>query len=324
MPFAQIDAAFVGTLLTYLFLGVYITVFGLYMKITLLKRDRFSLADYGVITLFVLTVATIALRTWLEFYIQRRGPERPTWIGDVNSTTSALSFTLDFLSQTILIYRCWLVWGCINWVAIPPGILALTSWICGLVVTIDIAPVLDTYNTIPKRWWKSLGTAGMCLSIAVNASVSTVMISRIWFVHRQTRSSGQSVGSKLPWLISVLLESAIALFAGQIVYTVLYALNHDAFSLVSGPIAITYGLNSTAIMARVGMNRSYESFNPDSTSLGSLVFASGPPQTDKTQRKGDYNPTARLEAQAQENSRNNLHALRNHETETTLNGGTSV
>ena len=47
---------------------MYITVFGLYVQITRVKKSSLAVADYGLITLFVLTVTTVVLDTLQQFY----------------------------------------------------------------------------------------------------------------------------------------------------------------------------------------------------------------------------------------------------------------
>ncbi|RXW20194.1 hypothetical protein EST38_g5654 [Candolleomyces aberdarensis] len=176
------DAAFIGALLSQLFMGVYITVFGLYIKLLRVRKTPFAAVDYGLVTLFVVCLGTIVLDAVQQF------------------------FTLS----------------------------------------------------ISKDWWVPLGLASMSLSLVVNAVVSGLMITRIYLVYRETKSASDSAGTRLSWVASILLESAIALFFAQLVYLVLFRLEHPAFSLVAGPVTIIYGLNCTAIMVRVGMNRSYE------------------------------------------------------------------
>ena len=109
-----------------------------------------------------------------------------------------------------------------------------TDIVCGLIVTIDLARYVDTHGQSRPRWWQPLGTSAMALSLGVNALVSTLMISRIRYVYVQTKSSGEHSVNRLSWLISVLVESAVALFVAQLIYLVLYALKHDAFLLVAG------------------------------------------------------------------------------------------
>jgi hypothetical protein len=87
-----------------------------------------------------------------------------------------------------------------------------------------------------------LGVTSMGLSLAVNALVSGLMVSRIWHVYRRTSgcTTANIVKSPLAWIVSALLESAVALFIAQLIYMVLYQLGHPAFALVAGPVTIIY------------------------------------------------------------------------------------
>ncbi|KAF6756968.1 hypothetical protein DFP72DRAFT_892839 [Ephemerocybe angulata] len=250
------DAAFIGTLLAELFLGVYVVTFGLYVKILRVRKAPLHIVDYGVIALFILGVTTIVTDAVQQFFTLMRGGA--PWTEKVNSATSTLSLTMDFLSQAILIYRCWIVWGQRYWVIALPAALTLTSYATGLVVTIDLASSMNSFEVIAKDWWVPLGTTSMGLSLGVNALVSGLMIGRILYVYRQSHGSSPGAVARASLAVSVLVESAIALFFAQLVFLVLYKIESPAFSLVGAPVAVIYGLNCTVIMVRVGMNHSYE------------------------------------------------------------------
>lgn len=127
-----------------------------------------------------------------------------------------------------------------HWYALLTLLAEFANSVCGLTVTIDLATILNAFVRTAKDWWVPLGTAAMTLSLVVNALVSTLMISRIWYVYRQSTSTVENAGGRLSWVASVLLESAIALFIAQLIYLVLYKLEHDAFALVAGPVTIIY------------------------------------------------------------------------------------
>ena len=91
-----------------------------------------------------------------------------------------------------------------------------------------------------RDWWVPLGVTSMGLSLGVNTLVSALMISRIWYVYAQTRDGLDQAESRLSWIASILLESALALFAAQLLYLVLYKIEHPAFALVAGPVTIVY------------------------------------------------------------------------------------
>lgn len=80
----------------------------------------------------------------------------------------------------------------------------------------------------------------MAISLATNAIVSALMIGRIQYVYRVSHGASHGSVRRASWAASVFLESAIALFFAQLVYLVLYKLNHPAFALVAGPVTVIY------------------------------------------------------------------------------------
>ncbi|TEB31729.1 hypothetical protein FA13DRAFT_1791472 [Coprinellus micaceus] len=224
------EAAFVGTFLEYGFLGAYAIVFGLYVQNLRKSKASLRVVDYGLVTLFMLCLVTVILDSCQQFQTIFHG--EASWTGKANAVTSTFSITLDFISQVILIYRCWIVWGSRVWVIALPALLAVTSWVTGLCVTIDLASSMNSWRQVVHEW--------------------------ILYVYRASRGVSHQSAKRASWAASVFLESAIALFFAQLVYLVLYKIGHPAFALVAGPVTVIYGLNCTAIMVRVGMDHSYE------------------------------------------------------------------
>lgn len=81
----------------------------------------------------------------------------------------------------------------------------------------------------------------MAISLAVNAIVSTLMIVRIYRVHRKTQSfSSSSHRAKLSSVVTVLVEAALFQFSAQLVLVVLFTIDHPGFSLMVGPVTMIY------------------------------------------------------------------------------------
>ncbi|TEB31738.1 hypothetical protein FA13DRAFT_1774273 [Coprinellus micaceus] len=250
-------AQFIGTFLEWGLMGAYMIIFGLCIQILRKRRAALRVVDYGLFVLFALCLSFVILDTCQQFQSILHG-DAP-WTGKVNSAASTLCITLDFLSQVILIYRCWIVWGGRFWVIALPALLALTAWVAGLCVTIDLASMTSSwYPEFMREWWVPLATSGMAISLATNATVSALMIGRILHVYRVSHGASHGTARRASWAASVFLESAIVLFFAQLLFVLFYALDHPAFVLVAGPVTVIYGLNCTAIMVRVGMNHSYE------------------------------------------------------------------
>ncbi|KAF6755007.1 hypothetical protein DFP72DRAFT_898225 [Ephemerocybe angulata] len=254
----RLDAYFIGALLMQLFFGLYVAVFCFYLKIIRVRKSSLTIVDFATILLFILCLSAVVTDDMVYFLMLRREPGAAPWLAKLNATASSLSVVADFVSQMVVIYRCWQVFGRRLSVGVVPTLCASASLITGLCVT-GGQGTPPTAGFTGKIWWIPLGIPSMAISLAVNALVSILMILRIYLVHRRSKSFGFSMqGSKLLWTASVLVEAALFQFAAQLVLVVLFTMDHPAFSLMVGPVTIIYGLNCTAIVARIGMNRSFE------------------------------------------------------------------
>jgi hypothetical protein len=90
-------------------------------------------------------------------------------------------------------------------------------------------------------WWVYAGSSWVILSLIVNAMVSTLMIWKIWTIHQSTKGLILSSGRlDLGWVASMLIESAVVLFVGQLVYVVLYWLDSQVWMVVVLPVTNLY------------------------------------------------------------------------------------
>ncbi|RXW20207.1 hypothetical protein EST38_g5661 [Candolleomyces aberdarensis] len=260
------DAAFIGVILTELFFGFYVAVFCLYARLT--RGKRLSLVDYGVFALFGLSVVTIVLDALQQFFTLMRGGA--LWSAKVNATTSVISITLDFLSQLILrrlsdssllesleqVNPGWplpsyryvgVIWRAFLSFGFSP--LADRPQVTGLVVTIDMASVFNSYEIIAKGWWVPLGAACMGLSLAVKVIFTALILAKIHSDRQGANSAVNPSGGAISKAASILLQSAVLALVAQLVYLTLYKTENPGFSLVAGPVTVIYGLNCTAILA---------------------------------------------------------------------------
>ena len=101
----------------------------------------------------------------------------------------------------------------------------------------------DAYNTVPD-WYYSIVTAFFFMSLGVNALVTAFIVYKIVTVSRDIRKyNDQAHGYghlDLSALISILIESGLITFAGQLVQSVMYKFATDEFILVSGVVVMLY------------------------------------------------------------------------------------
>ena len=101
----------------------------------------------------------------------------------------------------------------------------------------------DDNNGVPG-WYYSIVSAFFFMSLGVNALVTALIVYKIVTVSRDLRKyNDQAHGYghlDLSALISILIESGLITFAGQLVQSVMYKFATDEFNLVSGVVVMLY------------------------------------------------------------------------------------
>ena len=169
-------------------------------------------------------------------------------------------------------------------------------------------------------------TAFFIISLAVNALATALIVYKIFTIYKETQKLNIHIsGSRNPdlsALVSILIESGLITFVGQLAQSIMYKSATSAFTLVGGsvvmlyvrassrllnwpscfhlPYFITQGISMTAVFVRVLMGVSYDNNTArttistnlgrpsDSIQLTPLTFASSlnPSQTTKVRRSG--------------------------------------
>jgi len=191
----------------------------------------------------------------------------------------------DFIAQSILIYRCWIVWGYNIHVVIVPSLLAFTF--LALWIASGTAPLSIIQGQFYDLAWSNiLAQTGLTLSITVNALVTGLIVFRIFKVFKEVKTSTLDdqilgvTGGSLQRVIFILIESGMALFSIQLARLVVGIVTTDAaldtFYLIVGIHEMINGITPTIILVRVSMGLSFHdesSMVKATSSIGSLRFA---------------------------------------------------
>jgi len=193
---------------------------------------------------------------------------------------NALYTAIDSISQFILLYRCWIMWRQPLVMVIPCTIslaflvTALTTLGFNIKFVADNAPIPD--------WYFSAVTAFFFLSLGVNTLVTALIVYKIMTLYNDIRgidtSNVQAIahGNNLNLFVSILMESGLITFVGQLTQSIMYKSATTAFPLVGGCVVMLYGITSTAVIVRVETGVSYEhntSKTVKSTNSGPPTFA---------------------------------------------------
>ena len=105
---------------------------------------------------------------------------------------------------------------------------------------------LDDSLPLPS-WYLSAVTGFFFISLGVNALVTGLIVYRIMTVYTDLRGfdiktnvKARVYGKNLNPIVSILIESGLITFVGQLTQSIMYKSANDAFSLVGGCVVMLY------------------------------------------------------------------------------------
>jgi len=269
------ESAFLGVCFEGLFYGLYSGIFLMFLKYNASKESpgqTTALLFYSLCTLYILSV-TLFATDLAKGIIANIGID-PLYPSVVLSST--LSGCCDFMAQSILIYRCWIVWNRNISVVIVPSILAVTFlalWIPG-----GVFPFTPTIN-----WVYDVTVTSLVLSLTVNALVTGLIVFKIVKVYADLKPNVNIVsgGGKLRTIIFILIESGMLLLSFQLANIVLYFVRTDTATVVAQPITyileMLNGITPTIIQVRVAMGLSFHDEESMVDATSSMCYGSDYP-----------------------------------------------
>jgi len=255
---------FIGTVLTAILYGFYCVIFSLYWQIKL-KPDRADRLKgvllYAITVNFILCTAFFILTIIETQFIAEALLDIDSLDFALNWITiafNALYTTIDFISQLILLYRCWILWRQLLVMVIPcisslgNLVVALTCLGFQIQATVKNLPIPD--------WYISLLPTIFPISLGVNALVTTLIVYRIITLYNNVQATTRSLslhgnGQRDFYpLISILIESGLITFVAQLAQSIMYKYAFNEFPLVgTGTVVILFGISATVVLVRVEM-----------------------------------------------------------------------
>jgi len=269
------DWELIGLCLEAFFYGIYSFIFAMYLQHRWDSKQstdnrRTTILFYSLCILYVLSVIQVATDV-AQVVIQFLPTGAPTAENTLSVYTSyvisaVVTACCDFIAQSILIYRCWIVWNRDIRVVIIPSILAFVF--LGLWLASSASSVYDTSTGIivTPSWGNTVTKASLAMSLTVNALVTALIVLKIFRVYSEIKplyiqTFGPSSGSKLRPVLFVIIESGMILFAIQLARLVVTIIWTDAAiyanQLILGIHEMLNGITPTIIQVRVSMGLSF-------------------------------------------------------------------
>ncbi|KAJ7655618.1 hypothetical protein DFH06DRAFT_480599 [Mycena polygramma] len=179
----------------------------------------------------------VQARTVQFVYIDNRNYPLGPWQFFLDSQTAAINvifyatlFLLTFLSDLLVLWRCWVIWAAsgqhiLAWGIITfPIILLFASFAMGTLWTLESSqPSLSLYSALPMAY----GTAYYAISLSTNIILSLLIIGRL-ISYRRTllESLPKELASHYISLATVIVESAALYSVFAVLFIITYAVNN--------------------------------------------------------------------------------------------------
>ncbi|KAJ7083866.1 hypothetical protein C8R44DRAFT_822126 [Mycena epipterygia] len=165
--------------------------------------------------------------------------------------TEYVIFAMNYVvTDSLFLYRCYVIWGSQKKVVILPGVLILSTLVIGCVdgVSVSLAPVGDLDVRIPY-----------VMGLAINLVLLGLTAGRIWWMRRATVHAGldDAFRTRYNTAVTIILESGAIYCICLIVVVITLSFEHDVPVIFLG---ITVGLSKqvlniapTLTIVRVGL-----------------------------------------------------------------------
>ncbi|KAI0827024.1 hypothetical protein BC628DRAFT_1418627 [Trametes gibbosa] len=167
-------------------------------------------------------------------------------------SADALLRTASFLSQLLMIHRCWAVWDRAWRVVCAPTIMALAGFACAMngPVRLPVAAFRSPF-VAPRNFPYDMTFC--ILSLVVYTTVTTLIIYRLRYISAPVRSF-QSVEELIFSLGKSIIEAGALLVLGQLLIFVFLLIEHPALLIVECIAAQLYGIAPTLMIIRIGVS----------------------------------------------------------------------
>jgi len=178
---------------------------------------------------------------------------------------SASCFILNlFLSDMVMIYRCYMVWNFRKTVIILPVLTWLASGATNAFVVF-----LNTQDEVAYNTGFMWGTVSLTLSLATNLIVTTLIVFRIWRLRSELAATlGWQHAKTYTSIIAMIVESAALYAVVMLVFIITWATNSPAQGLLLYTASQVSSIAPMLVIVRVGLGRSTTEYTTAQASSG--------------------------------------------------------
>ncbi|KAJ7496731.1 hypothetical protein FB451DRAFT_201973 [Mycena latifolia] len=233
------------------------------------RQPMFLLAYMTCMLLIESLFVAVQARTVQMIYIDNRNYPGGPWAfflatqsAAVNVIFYATLFLLTFLSDLLVLWRCWVIWSAagsrtIAWAAITfPSIVLLASFVMGTLWTLQSSqPTLSMYSKLPMAY----GTAYYAISLGANILLTLLITGRL-VAYRRTllESLPPDLARHYISLGTVIVESAALYSVFSVLFLVTYAIGNPTNQIWLGVASAAQQIANLLIIYRLAEGSAWQ------------------------------------------------------------------
>ncbi|PPR03792.1 hypothetical protein CVT24_007472 [Panaeolus cyanescens] len=249
------------------------------------RTSTFLLCYMTLLLLIETLFAAVQARTVEDIYISNRNYPGGPWAYfletqylAVNVIFYATLFLLTFLSDLLVLWRCWVIWsGAGKRVAyiviIFPSMVLMGSFALGTIWTLQSSkPGLSLYSAVPVAF----GTAYYMVSLSVNIVLTILITIRLYLYRRRVNKTlNPDYGTHYFSLATIIIESAASYSICALMFIVTYAVGHPINQIFLAVASNMQQIAGYLIIYRVAEGSAWKEDTFAQSKLGTLRFAGG-------------------------------------------------
>ncbi|KAJ7220873.1 hypothetical protein GGX14DRAFT_336155, partial [Mycena pura] len=252
------------------------------------RQSMFLLAYMTFMLLIESLFVAVQARTVQMIYIDNRNYPGGPWAFFLASQTAAVNvmfyatlFLLTFLSDLLVLWRCWVIWAAsgqttVAWAVIVfPTICLLASFALGTLWTLESSqPNLSLYSKLPLAY----GTSYYAISLGTNIILTLLIIGRL-AVYRRTLMLNfpKDLATHYISLATIIVESATLYSVFAALFLVTYAINNPTNQIWLAIASACQQIANLLIIYRVAEGSAWQKDTLTSKAATAPIhFKSGP------------------------------------------------
>ncbi|KAF5374215.1 hypothetical protein D9758_004668 [Tetrapyrgos nigripes] len=287
MPFPPDEAKLVSIFIQTLLYGAYVVVFGLTVWILAFKGGKrkgvnqtmlaISIVMFTLATMHIGVNYTRIIRAFIDFKDQPGGP--PAYFNQLSEFTqifgSAIYVAQTLVGDSVVLYRCYLVWNRNILVVLFPLMLLFGSTASGIGILYSFAKVVpqaEIFVDELQQWIVSF----FSLTLATNLICTGLVAYRIWYINHLAYVFSLNARSLQPIMLLV-IESGMAYSLTLTALLILYKAESWFQYVLLDAISPIVGLVFSMIIVRIGLGITAPSGETRAVKDSVLVFRQADP-----------------------------------------------